>query len=182
MNGHDQDAQAEQLKARISAGQDRAGKRAATAVGGPHGALDAGRPSPPDTRTLLAKTADDHPLALLAGSLIMGVVAANLLRASWGRKVASRLLGAVAVVGELGAGYGNKTLEAAAEAGRSGQERLTKLGDAVAEESAEVRRRATQLSAQARRRAIALASEAADEAREAGGSALKRLGKLSGRT
>lgn len=139
------------------------------------------RPTPPDPRGLVTKTVQEHPLALLAGSLVLGIVASNLLRASLGRKVGSRLLGAVAVVGELGAKYGNKTLGAAAEAGRSGQDRLSQLGEKVGEEGAEVRRRARELGAEARRRAIALASDAAAEARDKGDNALKRLSKLGRR-
>lgn len=139
------------------------------------------RPTPPDPRTLVERTVDDHPLALLAGSLIMGVVAANLMQASFGRKIAGRLLGLVAVAAEVGASLGSKTLDAAAEAGRAGQERLTHLGETVAEEGAEVRRKAAELGAQAGRRALSLASDAAAEAREAGDSALKRLGKLTHR-
>lgn len=176
MSEQDQDQGARELRDRISAGQARSrGRGGARKTASPD---SSGAPTPPDTRGVFEKTAEDHPLALLAGSLIMGVVAANLLQASLGRRIASRLLGVVAAASEVGAKYGNKTLGAAAEAGRAGQERLSRLGDAVAEEGAEVRRRAAELGAQARQRALELASEAAEEAREAGGSALKRLGEL----
>jgi hypothetical protein len=171
----DSSGEAQDLRQRISASQERSRSRRKSA------AEADGRPVPPDPRGTFERAVEDHPLAMLAGSAILGIVAANLLQRSLGRKIASRVMGIAAVVGELGASYGNKTLEAAAEASRASQERLSKLGEAVAEESAEVRRRAAEMGAQARRKAAELASEAAAEAREAGESAVKRIGKLGGR-
>lgn len=172
---HESSGEAQDLRDRISASKERS--RARTKAN----KAASGERSPPDTRSVFEKAIEDHPLALLAGSLILGVVGANLLQRSVGRKMASRLMGLAAVAGELGASYGNKTLEAAGEASRASQERLSKLAEAVAEESAEVRRRAAEMSEQARRKARELASEAAAEAREAGESAVKRIGKLGGR-
>lgn len=168
---------AKDIRDKISASQSKSRSRSSQRKA----AADAGQPLPPDTRGLVEKTVDEHPLALLAGSLVLGVVAANLLQASFGRRVAGKLLGAVAVAGELGAAAGSKTLGAAAEAGRAGQEKLSHLGDTVAAEGAEVRRRAKEMSREARRRALALATEAASEARDAGGSALQRLRKFGSR-
>jgi hypothetical protein len=170
----DQD-QARRSHEKVAGSGDRGARTGGSATSWP----TAGRYTPPDTRSLAEKTIDDHPLALLAGSLVMGVVAANFFHASLLRRLGSRMLGAVVVAGELGARAGNKTLEAAAEAGRSGQERLTRLGDLVAEEGAEVRRRAAELGSHAGRRALSLAEEAAHEAREKGSHAIDRLGKLA---
>jgi hypothetical protein len=167
-----------QLRDKITTSQSRNRSRAPRKAGAVPASSDEW--TPPDTRSVVERTIDDHPLALLAGSLIMGVVAANLLQASLGRRIAGRLLGVIAVAGEYGAKAGSKTLGAAAEAGRSGQERLSRLGDLVAEEGAEVRRRALDLGTQAGRRALTLAEEAAREAREKGSHALGRIGKLGG--
>jgi hypothetical protein len=172
-------SQAEAIRERIAASQAR-GKRQVSSTDSDGVAIT--RPTPPDPRGVVEKTAEDHPLVLLAGSLVVGAVAAGLLRSSFGRRVADRLLGIAVVAGEMGAAAGNKTLGAAAEAGRAGQDRLTRISDEVAEEAAEVRRRAVELGSQAGRRALSLASDAAAEAREAGSHALKRLGKLADRS
>lgn len=176
----DAPGQTDTIRDRITASQAR--KRGRSSPSQASGQAGATVRTPPDMRSVVEKTVEDHPLALLAGSLVMGIVAANLLQASLGRRIASGLLGVIATAGELGAAAGSKTLGAATEAGRAGQQQLTRLGDAVAEESAEVRRRAVQLSGEARRRALSLASEAAAEAREAREQALKHLGRVGGRS
>lgn len=167
--------QAGQIRDKIAASRARGRSRvtpgSATASQGGY--------TPPDPRSLTEKTIDEHPLALLAGSLVMGVVAANFLQASLIRRLGSRMLGAVIVAGELGAKAGNKTLGAAADAGRTGQEKLSRLGDLVAEEGAEVRRRAAELGSQAGHRVLSLASEAASEAKEKGTHAGRRALSLA---
>ena len=124
---------------------------------------------------------DDHPLALLAGSMVVGAIAASLVPASLGRKLGSRMLGLAAVAGELGAAYGNKAWGAAAEGARAGQDKLEDLGETLAEQGADARRKAVELGTLAGKRALELAEQAARSAREAGGSAAKAIGDLSDR-
>jgi len=124
---------------------------------------------------------DDHPLALLAGSMILGAIAASLVPASFGRKLGSRMLGLAAVAGEMGALYGNKAWGAAAEGARAGQDKLEDLSETLADHSADARRKAAEMGAKAGKRAFELAGVAAQNAREASGEALKALTDLSQR-
>lgn len=170
---------AKRIKAKISASQDRTRGDAA-----PRKATKTKTAKPRrarDDRNFLDRALDDHPLALLAGSVVLGAIAASLVPASWGRKIGSRALGLAAVAGELGVLYGGKALEASAQAARAGQDRLGDLGETAGEYGADARNRAIELGTLAGRRAIELAQEAADSAREARGGVLKRIGELSDR-
>ena len=106
-------------------------------------------------------------IIVLAGSMVLGAIAASLRPASWGRKRASRAWGAAALAGELGALYGGKALEAAAEGARAGQDKLGDIGETLADQSADARRKAAELAA-----------VAAKSARETGGGVLKALSDL----
>lgn len=143
------------------------------------------RPSPGKDRAapgnLFEQTLDRHPLALLAGSIVIGAVAAALVPRSVGGKLGSRLRGAAALALELGALYGSKTLDTVAQGARDGREKLGDLGETVADQGADARRRASEFGAQAGKRAIELAGVAARNARNARGGALKALADLSDR-
>jgi hypothetical protein len=132
-------------------------------------------------RTLFRKTLDEHPVALIAGSMILGAVAANLVPAAVRSKLASRLLGLAAIAGEFGASMSSKAWGAAARSAHRSQERLDDLGEKVADQGGHAARRASELGAIASRRALDLAETAAANARDAGQEALKRLGTLSSR-
>ena len=132
-------------------------------------------------RGTLDRAIEEHPLALLAGSMVLGAIAATLIPASFGRKLASRALGAAAVAGELGSLYGNRAWGAAAEGARAGQDKLEDLGETLADHGADARRRAVELGTLAGKRALELAGAAAKNAREAGGGAIKAIGDLSDR-
>jgi hypothetical protein len=132
-----------------------------------------------DQRTAFRKALDDHPVALLAGSLVLGMVAAGLIPASLGRKLGSRALGLAAVAGDLGAEYGSKALGFAAKGARAGQEKLDDLGETIAEKGDEARRRASEMRSLAGRRAVELAEAAAANARDARETALERINKIS---
>ena len=113
--------------------------------------------------------------------MVLGVVAASLLPRSWGSKLGGRMLGLATVAGELGAVYGTKALSAAAEGARTGQDKLEDLGEVLADQSTDARRKAIELGTLAGKRAIELAGVAAKNAREARGGALKAIGDLSDR-
>jgi hypothetical protein len=142
--------------------------------------------------TTFTQLVEDHPLAMVAGGLVLGAAVAAILPAAFGRRLSSRLAGIATVAGELGTIYGSKALDIAAEAGRAGQEKLGELSEDFAETSAEARRRASDLSSQATRRAVdlgsdagrragKLAEEATRSARDAGGTAFKALLDLAGK-
>ena len=129
----------------------------------------------------LEKAIADHPLALLAGSVVLGAIAASLMPRSWGSKLGSRLLGLATVAGELGAVYGSKALSAAAEGARTGQDKLEDIGETLSDQSHDARSRAIELGTLAGKRAIELAGVAAKNAREARGEAMKAISDLSDR-
>ncbi|MET0179218.1 MAG: hypothetical protein ABW194_01890, partial [Novosphingobium sp.] len=95
------------IRSKVAASQKRADAAPTAAKAKP-----AARPASADDdqRSGFRKALDDHPLALLAGSLVFGVVAASLLPAAFGRKLGSKALGIAAVAGDLGAEYGAKAL------------------------------------------------------------------------
>lgn len=132
-------------------------------------------------RSFLARALDEHPLAMLAGGVVLGAVAASLIPASFVRKMGSRAFGMAALAGEMSALYGGKALEKSGQAARAGQDRLEDLGESAADYSADARARAIELGTLAARRAIDLASDAANSARGTGGGLVKRLGELADR-
>lgn len=134
-----------------------------------------------DDRSFFGRALDDHPLALLAGGVVLGAVAASLIPASFVRKMGSRAFGMAALAGEMSALYGGKALEKGSEAARAGQDRLEDLGESAADYSADARARVIELGTLAARRAIELASEARGNARDTGGGLAKRLGELADR-
>ena len=176
-NGKSADSdRTDRIRKKISASQARSRGKAA-----PRRAKPKPRPAKRDGANFFDKALDDHPLALLAGSMVLGAIAASLIPASLGRKLGSRMLGLAAVAGELGALYGNKAWGAAAEGARVGQDKLEDLGETLADQSADARRRAADLGTRAGKRAFELAEIAARNARDAGGAGLKALSDLSQR-
>ena len=166
----------DRIRKKISASQERNRGKAP-----PRQAKAKPRASRAERGNFFDKALDEHPLALLAGSVVLGAIAASLIPASWGRKLGSRALGLAAVAGEIGALYGTKAWGAAAEGARAGQDKLEDLGETLADHSADARRKALELGTLAGKRALALAGTAADNARATGGSALKALSDLSAR-
>ena len=156
------DGKADRIRSKISASQARTQGKAK-----PRKAASRPRAARSNGGNFFDKALDDHPLAMLAGSMVLGAIAASLLPASWGRKLASRALGAAALAGELGALYGGKALEAAAEGARAGQDKLGDIGETLADQSADARLKAAELAA-----------VAAKSARETGGGVLKALSDL----
>lgn len=175
------DDKADRIRAKISASQARSRGSGAPRKDKPAAPPRRGAADDSDRRSVLDRALDDHPLALLAGSMVLGAVAATLIPASVGRKLGSRALGLVTVAGELGALYGAKAWDTAAQGARSGQDKLEDIGDALAEQGGEARRRAVELGTLAARRALDLAEAAARNARDASGHALKAIGELSER-
>ena len=170
------DDKAERIRNKISASQARSRGDAA-----PRRAKPAPRKRPSGETSFIDKAIADHPLALLAGSVILGAIAASLMPRSWGSKLGSRMLGLATVAGELGVAYGGKAWGAAAEGARAGQDKLDDLGEVLADQGSDARRRAIELGTLAGKRAIELATVAVNNAREARSGALKTISDLSER-
>lgn len=170
------DDKAERIRNKISASQARSRGDAA-----PRKAKPAPRKRASGETTFIDKAIADHPLALLAGSVILGAIAASLMPRSWGSKLGSRMLGLATVAGELGVAYGGKAWGAAAEGARAGQDKLDDLGEVLADQGSDARRKAIELGTLAGKRAIELAGVAARNARDAGDGALKAISDLSER-
>lgn len=172
-------AKAKRIKDKIAASSARSSGKAPARTGSkPNGgARDAA-----DERSFLTRALDDHPLALLVGSVVLGAVAASLIPASVTRKLGSRVFGLAALAGEMSALYGGKALEKGSQAARAGQDRLEDLGETAADYSADARARAIELGTLAAHRAIELATGAATNARSTGGGLVKRLSDLADRT
>lgn len=170
------DDKADRIRKKISASQARSQGKAP-----PRKAKPKAERAKPGQENFFDRALDDHPFALLAGSMILGAIAASLVPRSWGSKLGSRALGLAALAGEMGALYGNKAWGAAAEGARAGQDKLEDLGETLAGQSADARRKAAELGARAGQRAFELAGVAAKNAREASGEALKALSDLSQR-
>ena len=171
-------AKAKRIKDKIAASTERSSGKA------PQRAAAKAKPaarSRTDQRNFLTRALDDHPLALLAGSVVLGAVAASLIPASYARKLGSRAFGIAALAGEMSALYGGKALEKGSQAARAGQDRLEDLGESAADYSADARARAIELGTLAARRAIDLATDAASNARGTGGGLVKRLSELADR-
>ncbi|WP_068076736.1 hypothetical protein [Novosphingobium lentum] len=140
---------------------------------------------PPKSR--VRQLAEDHPIAMLAGGIVVGALVARfvpvgrLLPAGLGRKVRRNALSLATVATELAAAYGAgagefaavagaKAADFASEAGREGRERIEDLGEVVSEAGTE-----------ARRRAADFAEVAVNGARGAGVAAMRRVGEIASR-
>ena len=173
------DDKAERIRKKISASQARSRGQAAPRKTPASAEAKPRKVRRKDDRSFFDKALDDHPLALLAGSMVLGAIAASLVPASLSRKLGSRVLGLAAVAGELGAVYGHKAWGAATEGARVGQDKLEDLGETLADHGADARRKAVELGALAGKRALELAGTATRGARDASGEALKAVGGWS---
>jgi hypothetical protein len=171
------DDKAERIRSKIDASQKRSRGEAA-----PRKAKATPSKRPSGETGFIEKAIADHPLALLAGSVVLGAVAASLVPRSWGSKLGGRMLGLVTLASELGATYGSKAWSTTAEGARAGQDKLEDLGESLADQSRDTGRRATELGLLAGKRALELAGLAAKNARDASDSALKAIGDLKDRT
>ena len=113
---------------------------------------------------------EDHPIAAVAGGILLGALLARALpRLPFG-KIGRRASTLAAVGAELASLYGARAASAASVAGRDGREKLADLGETVADASSEARRRGAEIAD------VAIAG-----ARSAGGSALRRVSELATR-
>lgn len=170
------DEKAERIRSKISASQARS-----RGDGTPRKAKPTPRQRATGETTFIEKAMADHPLALLAGSVVLGAIAASLVPRAWGGKLGRRMLGLATVAGELGVAYGTKAWDAASEGTRAGQDKLEDLGEVLADQGSDARRKGIEFGVMAGKRAIELAGVAAKGARDAGDGALKAISDLSER-
>ncbi len=171
-------SKAKRIKDKIAASTARSAGKAPARSGAK---LKTAARTGPDDRSLFTRALDDHPLALLAGGVVFGAVAASLVPASFMRKIGARAFGMAALAGEMSALYGGKALEKGSQASRAGQDRLEDLGKNAADHAADARARAIELGTMAARRAIDLVSEARTTARDTGDGLAKRIGAFADR-
>jgi hypothetical protein len=97
--------------------------------------------------------AKDHPIAVVAGGLALGVLISGMFRNSptrkAGRVAAARTSDAAAVGSQLAASWFAQALSAAGEARRAGADQLSDLGDGISVASRKARREAGHLTHEA---------------------------------
>ena len=92
-------------------------------------------------RSAVRQVVDDHPIALLAGGIVLGALVARLLPKSAFGKVGKRAASLAAMGAEMAALYGSKVADTAGEAARESREKLESLGSSVTESASEARRK-----------------------------------------
>lgn len=171
-------SKAQRIKDKIEASAARsAGKGPARGAA----ANDAAGRKVPDERSFVTRAIEDHPLALVAGGVVVGAIAASLIPSSVVRKLGNRALGLATLAGEMGALYGTKALEKGSEVAREGRERLEDLSESAADHASDARARAIELGIIAAQRAIELAHDARASARDGRGEIAKRVGAFADR-
>jgi len=140
-----QDTPEKKLEGRIAAAQDR--NRA---------------------RSTVREVVEDHPIAVIAGGLLIGALLARFLPRSGLSRLGTKAATLAAAGAELASLYGAKAADTASEAAREGREKLGVLGESIGETAGE-----------AKRRSIDLADVALAGARAVGGSAVRRVTDLA---
>ncbi len=118
-------------------------------------------------RSAIRQVANDHPIALLAGGIVLGALVARLLPKSAFGKVGKRAASLAAMGAEMAALYGSKVADAAGEAARESREKLEDLGSTVSEGANEARRRTGDLADRAVSTAKSVGSKALRKVSEA---------------
>lgn len=119
-----------------------------------------------DAKDRFTQFAREHPVAVVAGGLVAGILVSALFKGSPTRKLGGKAAGLAAIGTELALAYAHRAMVAAEETGRVGAENLDDLGDSIGDTARGVRRDAGYL-----------ASGASDNARIAARKAGKRLGR-----
>lgn len=83
-----------------------------------------------------------HPLTVIGGALVAGIVISALFPSSPTRRVGRRIPDWANSAAGLAALYSQRALDAAEDAGRAGYDRMEDLGDAIGDEARGLRRSA----------------------------------------
>ena len=121
-------------------------------------------------RSTVREVVEDHPIALLAGGLLIGALAARFLPRSMFGKLGKRTAALAAAGAEIAALYGARIGNAASEVSQHGREKLEELGETASETAAD-----------AGRRAAGLADLAVTTAKAVGKQALRRMTDVTDR-
>ena len=113
---------------------------------------------------------DDHPIALLAGGLLLGALVARLLPRNAMGKLGTRAAALTMAGAEMAALLSDRVASTAGEAAREGRGRLGDLGETFSETATE-----------ARRRTADLADIAITTAKAVGADALRRVSQAADR-
>lgn len=113
---------------------------------------------------------EDHPIAVIAGGIVLGAVIARLLPKSGLSRLGGRAVALAAAGAELAALYGSRAADSAGDMARDGRERLGEIGETIGESAGE-----------ARRKTIDLADVALAGARAVGGKAARRASEIVSR-
>ena len=93
--------------------------------------------------------AREHPVATVAGGLLLGVLIAGMFegprRAAvrGGTKASAKAAGLAAIASEMALAFAHQAMDAAADAGRYGADKLDDLGDTVGSTARDLRREAS---------------------------------------
>jgi ElaB/YqjD/DUF883 family membrane-anchored ribosome-binding protein len=139
-------AKRKDIKERIEAGTARNTERARTLAERADAA-----------RSQAVEFARAHPLALIAGGLALGIAISALFPRSptrkigkqVGKKMGSRAASLAALASEFAILYGERALEAAQEARRTGQDRIEDFGDAAGDRARRLKREAAHVAGSA---------------------------------
>ena len=115
-------------------------------------------------RAAIQQVANEHPIALLAGGLLLGARAARLLPRNMFGRMGKSAAALAAMSAELATLYSAKVADAAGDAAREGKDKLEELGNTVGESAGEVRRRTSDF-----------ADLALSTARDLGGKAIRKV-------
>ena len=156
------DAKRNEIKNKVSAAESRNEERAEPRM------IDRTGEKAVELKDKFASFAKEHPIAMVAGGLAVGIVISSFFRGSptrkAGRAIGKRTAGLAALAAELAIAYAQQAYEASEEARRAGAEKLSELSAAAGE-------RARSLTGDA----ADYASGAADAARKAGKSVRKSI-------
>lgn len=144
MDPMDSEHENERIARRIAAGQER--NRARSALRG---------------------VAEEHPIALLAGGLLLGALVARFMPKSVFGKLGSRAAALTMAGAEMATLFGGKVATAAGDVTREGREKLEELGESVSESTAGARRTTSNLADIAISTAKAVGSDALRRVSEA---------------
>lgn len=110
---------------------------------------------PPETYTDLAR---DYPLALIAGGLVVGVLAGALLPRGIGRKVGRSVITGALMAGELGRNYSRQAGEKLGDVASDGRDKVVELGSRAQDGGRKVAYGSRELGIKAAREALKLVS------------------------
>lgn len=122
-------------------------------------------------RSTARAVVEDHPIAAIAGGILLGALAARYLPRLGFGKLGRRAVTIAAAGAELASLYGSRAAETAGEAAREGREKLGEIGGSLGDTIGET-------AGEAKRRSLDLADVALAGAKAFGGTTARRVSDL----